>query len=97
MESKNLLLGICGSPRKQGTDYAIQYALKYASKKFGFETEYWTVKNKRIMFCLHCDYCIREKKGCINKDDIQELYPKIEKAKYFLLEPLFFKEISQGN
>jgi multimeric flavodoxin WrbA len=93
MESKNLLLGICGSPRKQGTDYAIQYALDYASKKFGFEIEFWTVRNKNIMFCLHCDYCIREKKGCINKDDIQELYPKIEKAKFlFIGTPVF-----QGN
>ncbi|MFW9865838.1 MAG: flavodoxin family protein [Candidatus Thorarchaeota archaeon] len=93
MESKNLLLGICGSPRKQGTDYAIQYALDYASKKFGFETEFWTVKNKNIMFCTHCDYCIREKKGCINKDDIQDVYPRIEKAKYlFIGTPVF-----QGN
>lgn len=93
VENKNLLLGICGSPRRQGTEYAIQYALNYAIEKFGFETEYWTVRNKEIKFCLHCDYCIREKKGCVNKDDMEELYPKLEQAKFFL----FGTPVFQGN
>ena len=69
MENKNLLLGICGSPRKQGTDYALNYALQYAKDKFGFDTEFWSVRGKNLMFCTHCNYCIREKKGCINEDD----------------------------
>ncbi|MFW9940651.1 MAG: flavodoxin family protein [Candidatus Thorarchaeota archaeon] len=93
VENKNLLLGICGSPRRQGTEYAVQYALKYANEKFGFETEYWTVRNKEIKFCIHCDYCIREKKGCVNKDDMEELYPKLEQAKFLL----FGTPVFQGN
>ena len=92
-ENKNILLGICGSPRKQGTDYSIHYALNYAAEKFGFKIEFWTVRNKKILFCTHCDYCIREKKGCINEDDLQDLYPKIEIAKFLLIgTPVF-----QGN
>jgi len=93
VENKNLLLGICGSPRRQGTEYAIQYALNYANEKFGFDTQYWTVRNKEIKFCLHCDYCIREKKGCINKDDMEDLYPKLEQARFFL----FGTPVFQGN
>ena len=93
VENQNLLLGICGSPRKQGTEYAVQYALNYAAEKFGFETEYWTVRNKDIKFCIHCDYCIREKKGCVHEDDLQELYPKIEMAKFLL----FGTPVFQGN
>ena len=31
VEKKNLLLGISGSPRKQGTEFAVQYALNYAA------------------------------------------------------------------
>ena len=92
-ENKNLILGICGSPRKQGTEYAVQYALNYAKEKFGFEVEFWTVRNKKISFCIHCDYCIREKKGCINKDDMEELYLKLEKARFFL----FGTPVFQGN
>ncbi len=88
-----MLLGICGSPRKEGTEFAVQYALNYARDKFGFETEYWTVRGKSIKFCLHCDYCVREKKGCIHKDDIRDLYPKLEQAKFLL----FGTPIFQGN
>ena len=37
--------------------------------------------------------CIREKKGCINEDDVQNLYPKLESAKFLLIgTPVF-----QGN
>ncbi|MFX1375657.1 MAG: flavodoxin family protein [Promethearchaeota archaeon] len=93
METKNLLLGICGSPRKEGTDYALNYALQYATDKFGFDTEFWSVRSKNIMFCTHCNYCIREKKGCINEDDVQKLYPSIESAKFLIIgTPVF-----QGN
>jgi len=92
-ENTNLLLGICGSPRKQGTEFAVQYALNYAAEKYKFETDFWTVRNKEIKFCIHCDYCIREKQGCIHKDDLQELYPKLEYAKFLL----FGTPIFQGN
>jgi multimeric flavodoxin WrbA len=93
VEKKNFLLGICGSPRKQGTEFAVQYALNYAANKFGFKTEFWTVRNKDIKFCLHCDYCIREKRGCVNKDDMEELYNKLESAKFLL----FGTPVFQGN
>ena len=93
VENKKQILGICGSPRKQGTEYAVRYALDYAAEKYGFDTEFWSVRNKKINFCLHCDYCIREKKGCVNKDDMEELYIKLEEAKFLL----FGTPIFQGN
>ena len=92
-DNSNLLLGICGSPRRQATEYAVQYALNYAVEKFKFETEYWSVRNKEILFCIHCDYCVREKRGCIHKDDLQDLYPIMEKAKFLL----FGTPVFQGN
>jgi len=93
VKKKNLLLGICGSPRNQGTEFAVKYALNYASEKFGFDTEFWTIRGKDIKFCMHCDYCIREKKGCVQKDEIQELYPKLEEANFLL----FGTPVFQGN
>jgi len=93
LKNNYFLLGICGSPRKQGTEFAVQYALKYAAEKYGFKTEFWTVRAKDIKFCIHCDYCIREKKGCINKDDMEDIYIKLEKAKFLLFGTPTF----QGN
>ena len=92
-EDENFLLGICGSPRNQGTEFAVHYALNYAEEKFGFKTEFWTVRAKEIKFCINCDYCIREKKGCVHKDDLQDLYTKMEKAKFLL----FGTPVFQGN
>ncbi len=90
---KNLLLGICASPRVQGTDYAVKYALDHAAVKYQFETTFWSVRNKEIKFCIHCDYCIREKKGCIHKDDLSELYEMLKEADFLL----FGTPVFQGN
>jgi len=95
LSNDDYLLGICGSPRSQGTEYAIKYAFNYLKEKYDYSSEFWTVKNKNIKFCIHCDYCIREKKGCIHKDDMQELYLKLEQAKVILIgTPVFQGTIS---
>lgn len=67
------ILGICGSPRKQATEYVLSEALNSMEEK-GYETELFTVRGKNISPCRNCDYCIREKE-CILKDDMYELYP----------------------
>ena len=89
-----LLLGISGSPRISSTDYIINEALNYAKTKFeGIETDYFSAKGKKLNFCIHCDYCIREKKGCTHKDDMNELYPKLIKADAYIMgSPVY-----QGN
>lgn len=67
------VFGISGSPRLGGTHYAVNYALDYLKEK-GCETRYFSARGKDIGFCMHCDYCVREKKGCIQKDGLQEFY-----------------------
>lgn len=71
------LLGISGSPRKKSTDYVVREALRYAQEKYDVETDYFSARGKNMQFCIHCDYCIRKKKGCIHKDDLVELYDKM--------------------
>lgn len=68
-----MILGICGSPRKQATEYVLSEALKEMEEK-GYETELFTVRGKDIGPCRNCDYCLR-KKECILKDDMYKLYP----------------------
>jgi multimeric flavodoxin WrbA len=66
------IVGICGSPRKQATEYVLKEALHMLNEQ-GFETEFFTVKGKKINFCIHCDHCLKHKE-CVFKDDMQEVY-----------------------
>lgn len=73
-----IVVGVCGSPREQATDYVLKEALRLLLQQ-GFETRFFTVRGKRIGFCLHCDYCLEHKK-CIAKDDMQELNGLLKEA-----------------
>jgi multimeric flavodoxin WrbA len=73
-----MIVGICGSPRRQATEYVLTEALNTLEKK-GFQTEFFTVRGKNIGFCQHCDYCMRTKE-CKLKDDMYTLYPSLKKA-----------------
>jgi multimeric flavodoxin WrbA len=73
-----MIVGICGSPRKQATEHVLREALNMLEKK-GFQTEFFTVRGKNIGFCQHCDYCLR-KKECKLKDDMYTLYPLLKDA-----------------
>ncbi len=73
-----MILGICGSPRKQATEHVLTEALN-TLRLMGFDTELFTVRGKNIGFCQHCDYCLRNK-TCKLKDDMYELYSLLRKA-----------------
>jgi multimeric flavodoxin WrbA len=74
-----IVVGICGSPRQQATEHILKEALRMLEEK-GFETRFWTVRGKRIGFCTHCDFCLKNKE-CTFKDDMQELYALLKEAK----------------
>ena len=96
MSDKKLkIIGVSGSPRIASTDYAVKLALQYAAEKHGAGTAYFSVHKKQINFCIHCDYCVRKKEGCIHKDDMTELYPKLEWADAWILgSPVYQGAIS---
>jgi multimeric flavodoxin WrbA len=79
------LLGISGSPREGATAYAVREALAYAESRGEVETEYISLRGKKIEFCIHCDYCVRTKEGCVFKDDVAEMYPSMEAADAWVL------------
>ena len=74
------LFGISGSPRKASTDHIVREALGYAAEKYDAQTEYFSAMGKKINFCIHCDYCIKNKNGCVHKDDMQQVYEKLKWA-----------------
>jgi multimeric flavodoxin WrbA len=93
MDDKMLLLGICGSPRIASTDFVVNAALNWAEEKHNLKTEYFTVTGKEIKFCIHCDHCVKTKKGCIFKDDVTKIYSLMENADAWIIgTPVY-----QGN
>jgi len=72
------VVGICGSPRKQATEHVLRKALGMLEEK-GFETDFFTVRGKKIEFCTHCDYCLKNV-GCIFKDDMDTVYDLLKNA-----------------
>ncbi|HUX98208.1 MAG TPA: flavodoxin family protein [Candidatus Deferrimicrobium sp.] len=93
-QKKISILGISGSPRIGSTDYIINEALNHAKTKLEVvETDYFSVHGKKINFCIHCDYCLKNKEGCVHKDDMNELYPKLIRANAYIIgSPVY-----QGN
>ncbi len=73
-----MIVGICGSPRKQATEHIMRKSLEMMNEK-GLETKIFTVRGKKIGFCTHCDYCLKNKE-CVFKDDMYELYPLLRDA-----------------
>lgn len=89
------VLGICGSPRKGATQFALEQALQEAEKLPEIETEIWSVRGKKIGFCVHCDACIRNKIMCIIKDDFQELEKKVLEADVIIVaSPVYDMNVS---
>ena len=78
-----MVVGICGSPREQATDYVLKEALRMLEQQ-GFATRFFTVRRKRLGFCLQCDYCLAHKE-CVQKDDMQELYTLLKDAKGIII------------
>ena len=65
------ILGISGSPRKDGNAaYVVQYALQCLAKE-GATTRYLSVAGKTIHPCIDCSKC-GEARQCIFEDDIEE-------------------------
>jgi multimeric flavodoxin WrbA len=78
-----MIVGICGSPRKGATEFILTEALTMLKEK-GLETNLFTVRGKKIGFCTHCDYCLKNK-VCNVKDDMFEVYYLFGKATGIIL------------
>lgn len=77
------VFGICGSPRTSTTDYVIQNALNKL-KGNGFDIELFSCSGKTIKPCMHCDYCLENKK-CIIDDDMADIYQNLQDADGIIL------------
>jgi len=91
------LLGLSGSPRDGATAFVVRQALSYATSLGDIETEFISLKGKKIEFCIHCDHCIRTKQGCVFQDDVSEFYPSLEAADAWLLATPVYQGTLSGQ
>lgn len=87
------VFGISGSPRQGSTEYIVNLSLKYLEENFGVETRYFSTRGKQLNFCIHCDYCVKNRMGCIHKDDMLAFYEGLEWADGII----FGTPVYQGN
>ena len=77
------VFGICGSPRNNKTEYVLRNAIDKLESK-NFETSIFFCAGKDIKPCMHCDYCLMNKK-CIIEDDMSIVYENLLDADGIIL------------
>ncbi len=84
------VLGIAGSPRRDGnTDLLLAEVLRGAASK-GAEVKTVVLSSLRFEPCTHCDGCL-ETGTCIIDDDMRDVYPELEAAdRIVLASPIQF-------
>lgn len=88
------ILGISGSPRKEGnTSYAVKYALE-TLKNADFETKYISLSGKNIQPCISCWRC-SETGSCWQKDDMEKIIAALRWCDALILgSPVYFGMVS---
>ena len=78
------ILILNGSPRPNGNTSAMVEAFAEGAKENGHQIDIINVCQKKIAGCLGCDYCRRKDSGherqCVQRDDMQEVYPLLDEA-----------------
>lgn len=86
------ILVLNGSPRKKGNTARLVGAFAQGAEEAGHSVKIEAVANREIHGCIACEYCHDKEKGvCIQKDDMQALYPEIKAADMLVLaSPIYY-------
>lgn len=87
----NILI-LQSSPRANGNTAWMAEEYKNAAEAAGHQVTLVNVSHKKIGGCLACEYCHNKGNGaCIQKDDMQELYPLMAEAEVLVLAaPIYY-------
>jgi multimeric flavodoxin WrbA len=93
------ILGICGSPVKQGnTEAVLAGALSHLKPQDDIRTELLPLAEKRFGGCNHCNWCVKRQspgRFCQQEDDMTPIYEKLVEADAVLLaSPVHFGRLS---
>jgi multimeric flavodoxin WrbA len=93
------ILGICGSPVKNGNAQALlEKALQSQQEEPYVSCDIITLAELDVGDCIHCNFCLRKQKGnkrCSIEDDMASVYPRLEKADILILAtPVYIGRLS---
>ena len=91
----NILI-LQGSPRANGNTAWMAEEFRKAAEAAGHKVTLVDVSHKKIAGCLACEYCHGKGNGaCVQKDDMQELYPLLTEAEVLVLAaPIYYFTLS---
>ena len=90
---KNVLI-LSGSPRKGGNSDLLCDEFMRGAEESGNKAEKIFIRDKKIGYCIACDYCKKSNGICSLKDDMSEVLEKIHKADVIVMaSPVYFYSI----
>lgn len=86
------ILVLNGSPRQNGNTVAMVTAFTEGAKENGHTITVMSVCGKKISGCIACEYChTKGDRKCIQQDDMQEIYPVLDRAEMIVLtSPVYY-------
>jgi len=90
------ILILQGSPRANGNTAWMAEEYRKAAEAAGHKVSLVDVAHKKIAGCMACEYCHGKENGaCVQKDDMQELYPLLAEAEVLVLAaPIYYFTMS---
>jgi multimeric flavodoxin WrbA len=90
----NKVLGIAGSPRRNGNTELLLKELLNGAEASGLKVELIILSELSISPCTSCDSCQKDGQ-CVINDDMQLMYGKLLEADYVVFaSPVYFKGVS---
>jgi multimeric flavodoxin WrbA len=88
------VLGIVGSPRKNGNTEILMNEILKTTREAGCETEIFLMSEKEVAPCDACGSCFQVG-SCVIQDDMQELYAMMQRADVIVFgSPVYFGSVS---
>lgn len=89
------VLVISSSPRKNGNSDLLAREFERGAREAGNEVEFVSLREKKIGYCLACNYCHSHGNVCAVKDDMAGLLEKLQWADvYALATPVYYYNVS---
>lgn len=88
------VLIISASPRKNGNSDQLAREFEKGALESGHEVNFISLREKKIGYCLACNYCHAHGNVCAVKDDMAEILAYMKEADvYVLASPVYYYNV----